>query len=219
MFRKKESEYLKQYFLSKKDLAHVTEVTVEFINEAVAYEAVPGASYTVKNSTSFSSFIFESSIEETSTEFFHKDIVVWVNRAKELYTQNKSFKATGQIVQDEFKKQYLNYISKHSSFSEEEKIAMYLNTKKHLKEGTYGVCVLDMGEAENIAAKQLAAYNLSLFTDDGQKPSFNTQEKAKYETLVQEYNKYTMPFAPWDYPNSSRKRLVDNLQKKLNEEV
>ena len=68
-----ENEYLDRYFLSKDALAQQAEVSLSFIDEAIAFEAIPGPSYKVENITSFSSFLFNKSETKTSvTEYFHK---------------------------------------------------------------------------------------------------------------------------------------------------
>ena len=165
-----ENEYLDRYFLSKDALAQQAEVSLSFIEEAIAFEAIPGPSYKVENIISCSSFLFNKSETTISvTEYFHKSTLDWIKRVKNYLNEDSDIANVSRKIQDDFKSRYIGYLEKISFFSKEEITGMYENIKKHLKKGTYGVCVINPDGPESIAAKQLAAHNLRVFTDNGQK--------------------------------------------------
>ena len=65
-----------------------------------------------------------------------------------------------------------------------------------------------------IAEKEILQHQLTLLTQNGAKFAYTRAEWTAVNEVMQAYETVTMPFAPHEYPQSSRKRLVDDLRAK-----
>jgi hypothetical protein len=81
--------------------------------------------------------------------------------------------------------------------------------------GVYGVCVVDPSTVASIARKEILQEALTDITANGRRTHFPDDTALHVLQLVERYAAATMPFAPPEYPRSSRKRLVDDLRARL----
>jgi uncharacterized protein DUF6058 len=81
--------------------------------------------------------------------------------------------------------------------------------------GVYGVCVVDPSNVASIARKEVLQEALTDATANGSRTHFPDDAALHVSQLVEKYAAATMPFAPPEYPRSSRKRLVDDLRTRL----
>ena len=71
----------------------------------------------------------------------------------------------------------------------------------------------------HIAYKEVLQEKLTQLSDNGKKTSYPVWELAALLELINAYAAAAMPFSPVEYPLSSRKRLVEDLQARLTAEV
>lgn len=201
--------YLNEYFFTKTQLADEAGVSLDFLEKAILMKVIPGASYTLRRREEMESHIFGKSEEELIVEeYYHRSSVVWVKKAKSLL-ENGSWENVGLKVKSEFEIEYRSFLKGSTKLSDDDISERLENTWKHFLKGTYGVCVINPDSPQAIAKKQLAAEKLTSFTENGEKESLTGVEEQQLRELIAGYNENTMPFAPWDYHLSSRKRLVD----------
>jgi|GEM_PF-4040324 len=203
--------YLELFFLSKETLADECNVTPQLIDQMLIAKAMPQPSYVL--TTTFS---IESNINSTSEEkslkisYFPKAIKKWVmfslNEIEKSGIENAAIK-----LEEVFRKTYKEELEKRGILNQKEQAESIENTWKHFMLGTYGVCVKDSSEISNIASKQFALKKLIELTDNGKKKDFNNTEKNQVKMAIEEYNKFTAKFGPWEYEKTSRKRLVDDV--------
>lgn len=81
--------------------------------------------------------------------------------------------------------------------------------------GVYGVCVADPSSERSIARKEVLQEALGAIASNGTRTRFPHDTAHHVLRLVERYAAAAMPFAPPEYPRSSRKRLVDDLRARL----
>ena len=81
--------------------------------------------------------------------------------------------------------------------------------------GVFGVCVADPSSERAIARKEALQETLVQLTDDGTRQNFTASDATRIRSLVDEYARCAMPFAPQEFARSSRRRLVDELRPRL----
>lgn len=86
---------------------------------------------------------------------------------------------------------------------------------RHFIHGIFGVCVADPSSERSIARKEILQEALTGITADGTRMDFPHDTALHVLRMVNEYAACTMPFAPPEYPRSSRKRLVEDLGQRL----
>ena len=86
---------------------------------------------------------------------------------------------------------------------------------RHFILGIFGVCVADPSGERSIVRKEVLQEALVEITADGTRTDFPQATALRVQSMVDEYAACTMPFAPPEYPHSSRKRLVDDLGQRL----
>jgi hypothetical protein len=85
----------------------------------------------------------------------------------------------------------------------------------HFLHGTFGLCVANPSSEFEIARKEVLQEKLIALTDNGAKLRFTPDDVRQLAPLIADYAAATMPFSPFDYPLSSRKRLVDDLVSRI----
>lgn len=79
--------------------------------------------------------------------------------------------------------------------------------------GTYGLCVArPLGERE-IAWKEIVQEKLRTLTDAGRRQDLH--RIPGLAALIDDYDLAAMPFSPIEYPDSSRRTLIDDLRPRL----
>ena len=76
---------------------------------------------------------------------------------------------------------------------------------------TWGICVYDSENMQNVARKTIAVNRLKLLTDDGSKTAYSKSEADEVRRAMIEYDAIVPPFSPHDRHESSRARLVESL--------
>lgn len=208
-------KYLHENYLDKNELALDCGTNEEFIDKAIAAHAFPQPSYLLKGQFTVQSHINSvSEVRSVETSYFPKSSKKWLLLVLELSKKN-DLSAVSYEIKQSFETQYLSELSGKGVTDKTEQEEMLNNTWKHFLLGTYGVCVIDTSEVSNIVSKQFAAMDLTKLTDNGKKTKFEEDEREKVELAISEYNKFTTSFGPWEYKKTSRKRLVDDVMKKI----
>lgn len=83
---------------------------------------------------------------------------------------------------------------------------------QHFLNGTFGLCVANPLSEAHIAHKEVLQEKLTKLSANGARTSYTPDEAAALRELIDAYAAAAMPFAPPEYPLSSRKRLVDDLR-------
>lgn len=83
---------------------------------------------------------------------------------------------------------------------------------QHFLNGTFGLCVANPLSEAHIAHKEVLQEKLTRLSDNGARTNYAPDEAASLCELIDAYAAASMPFAPPEYPLSSRKRLVDDLR-------
>lgn len=81
--------------------------------------------------------------------------------------------------------------------------------------GVFALCVADAASERSIARKEVLQEKLVALTSNGASINIDGLSHSELSDLMDDYAAAAMPFAPSEYPRSSRKRLVDDLRSKL----
>jgi hypothetical protein len=81
-------------------------------------------------------------------------------------------------------------------------------------DGGYALCVVEADSEVRIVRKEILQEKLIALTDNGAKAACAELQADELSHLIDDYDAAAMPFAPAEYPRSSRKRLVDDLRVK-----
>jgi len=220
------SQYLERHFVTLSQLAQRSETAPEVILMLIAHECIPGHSYEIKSRMTVGSFVFgDTVIEEDVVErYYAPTVAVWVRRAQELAAKIP-LREVSLAMKETFRSDYRTALfdlgahkydeggcfRSETELDEEAFDRHFEDTWKHWVEGTYGVCTRNADSAANIARKNVAVSRLSHLTANGQKKTYSQKERDEILKAIVEYDEVALPFAPHDYPSSSRKRLVDNV--------
>ena len=82
-------------------------------------------------------------------------------------------------------------------------------------EGIFGICVRQPGSIPAIADKETSQALLGQLTDSGARQQYSASETAVLRGLIARYAEACAPFAPVEYPRTSRKRYIEDLPKQL----
>jgi len=83
---------------------------------------------------------------------------------------------------------------------------------QHFLNGTFGLCVANPLSEAHIAHKEVLQEKLTSLSENGARTRYAPDEAAALRELIDAYALAAMPFAPPEYPLSTRKRLVDDLR-------
>jgi hypothetical protein len=223
-------KYLDNHYLTLGSLAKTCGIRNEELQLLVDQAIAPAPSYiVVSDSTCISQAFGELKASGLKPgEYFHPGNKKWVILAsntqksiglkqakidlKQQFTQNyahalKTFDSTIFRLQD--------------SFSPSGKtIDQGLNERTdaawdYFLKGVFSLCVADPSSEKSIALKEILQEALITITNNGQKTHFTRDQKTHILDLIKQYAEAAMPFSPIEYPNSSRKRLAEDLRAKL----
>jgi len=224
-----ELQYLRGRFLTLDQLAERAGVAPQRVLELAAHQCIPRHSYEVKRILAVSSFISADVPirEEALTRFYAPAIVQWIKAAEGL-AGRMPLGEVGLQVKARARAEYREGIleldnhanlmgccTKHGELDEARFDVVFEEMWTHWAQGTYGLCVKSPLSVKDILRKDLAVARLARLTGDGKKESFSPDERAEVLRAMREYDAVAMPFAPHDYPRSSRKRLVDDVLPRL----
>jgi hypothetical protein len=223
-------EYLAENFVSLERLAENAGVTPDRVLELVHARCVPRHSYELKRTVVISSFVSGDTpvLEGAVRRFYAPALAHWI-RVAEAPAARLPLDAVAARMRATFRADYrraLLELDRHGAelmecctpegtLDEGRFATAFDEVWTHWLEGTYGLCVRSPLSAKDVLRKELAVARLARLTLDGKKQIFTSDERAAVLRAVAEYDAAAMPFAPHDYPRSSRKRLVDDVWPRL----
>ena len=201
--------YLQQYFVGKPALAALAAVPVERLDQLIAAQAVPAATY-VCDGHSIRSAVFGriDTAEAIVGEFFRPECVRWVRIADEAPVGTEKSAVEARLV-DELRAALAMLGHLHPVGSIDATIQDFLPA---FFDGTFGLCVADPSSGAGIARKELLQKRLTQVTDNGSNPTPAEISRSDLLALIDAYAAAAMPFSPAEYQRSSRKRLVEDLR-------
>lgn len=222
--------YLSENFLTLDQLSLKSKIPTFEILSLVEHQCIPKHSYEWKNTEVIQNEVFgETRFDKNpGVRFYPHQMTSIVETAHSLAKQMPLSKVA-QKMKDQFKTEFLRMFTTKP----EARIAFldFFNERgeyipvrfddyvekvfQDWLQGVYGICVVDSASPCIIAKKEILQRYLKSLTKDGSKSDFTEEEKNLLSKAGQEYLTVTMPFAPHEYPRSSRKRFVDDIASKL----
>lgn len=199
--------YLQRHFVDKPAFASLTGVSPERLDQLIAAEAIPGATYTCDGHSVRSAAFGVIEISEPITgEYFRPECVRWARLAAQAPAGSERAAVLSRLT-SELRTALSDYLDDSSVI--DETIQRFL---PHFWNGTFGLCVADPSTGAGIARKEMLQQKLTALTSNGSDSSPDGISRDGLLQLIDEYAEAAMPFSPAEYERSSRKRLVDDLR-------
>jgi hypothetical protein len=225
--------YLDTHYQTLEQLADTCGITANALGYLVSQQLIPEPSYTVISDDKCLSQAFgELSAKQLRLgRYFHPSNKVWVAIA--IDTKNKmSAKQASDHLKERFTQNFAAELKVldtktfrlQDSFTDSGDIipdGLHARTDSawtYFLKGVFSLCVADPSSEKSIATKEVLQEALIFLTDNGLKTNFSQAEKHHVLNLVDQYEQAAMPFSSIEYPISSRKRLVEDLRAKLNDD-
>jgi hypothetical protein len=224
-------EYLSRYYINLNQLAALTGVPAIEIEGLVASKLAPAPSYVVAPARRLISCVFgEFDAHDTPEgKYFHKDGHIWLTRAAQAQARLGSAAAREEL-RARFKSNFAQALREINdslvrlpdTFSESGELnrarfdARFEESWEALIDGVYNLCVADPSNERSIARKEmLQEYLQAVSAKVSAGETLAASERSRVLSLIQQYADAAMPFAPPEYPRSSRKRLVEDFARAL----
>ena len=199
--------YLQEHFVDKPAFASLSGISIERLDQLIAAEAIPRATYTCNDGYIHSAAFGETQTEEPLTgEYFRPECVRWAKIAAHSPAGLEQYNVRLQL-ESELRTALRGYCEDPSVV--EAKVQSYL---PHFWNGTFGLCVADPSIGAGIVRKEILQEKLTVATEGGSKSSPSGMSQQELLLLIDNYAAAAMPFSPAEYERSSRKRLVDDLR-------
>jgi uncharacterized protein YdbL (DUF1318 family) len=224
--------YLERHYLTAEQLAANCSISTSELASLVAEKLVPHASYTVDRGDTLVSQAFGKLLVRNAApgQYYHPGNAHWIKLALE-ETSRSGPQGAHRELKKRFKGQYAAALRElnDSTFrlpdsftddGEEISASVDLRTEaawNYFVDGVFSLCVADPSTEESIALKEILQEALVDLTDDGSRADYSAEEKRRILSLIDRYALAAMPFSPVEYPLSSRKRLVEDLRRKLDQ--
>jgi hypothetical protein len=225
-----QQNYLDHHYQTLEQFANSCAILPDELNQLIKQQLIPEASYTViSNNKCISQAFGELTISGLSVgKYFHPGNKAWVIIAIE--TKNRVGATQAQVeLKQQFRENFAAELKSLNStiFPVEDCftqnghiIADGLNTRTnaawdYFLKGVFSLCVADPSTVKSIATKEVLQEVLMTLTNNGSKTDHNNEDKNFILDLIKQYEQAAMPFSPAEFPNSSRKRLVEDLRAKL----
>lgn len=222
--------YLKHNYKNAEQFAAACSISPDELANLVHEKLVPEPSYTVTDGGEFISQAFGKFQASGSTagQYFHPGNTVWVAHAIEVRKKVGALQARREL-KERFKSNFA------AALMELDKTIFRLrdtftDTGQVIPEGLdartesawiaflggiFGLCVADPSSEKSIARKEILQEALTQLSGNGSNANFSAEDRRQVLHLIDQYAHAAMPFSPLEYPRSSRKRLVEDLRKKL----
>ncbi len=224
--------YLERHYLTAEQLATDCSISTSELASLVAEKLVPHASYSVERSDTLVSQAFGELLVRNAApgQYYHPGNSHWIKLALE-ETSRSGPQAAHRELKKRFKGRYaaalrelndstFRLLDSFTDDGEEIGASVAVRTDaawNYLIDGVFSLCVADPSTEESIARKEVLQEALIDLTDDGSRADYSTEEKRRILGLIDRYALAAMPFSPVEYPLSSRKRLVEDLRRKLDQ--
>lgn len=221
--------YLDTHFLPVAVMADAAGITPEHLRTLVGAGFVPAPSYVVRDSELVSvAFGPLPCTGLVAGDYMHRQMQGWIEAALQAvreYGESAAATALRQTFAASMRTALLALhregVSAPGSFDENgnpDESALDTLIASHWEahlEGIFGVCVRTPGSIAAIANKETSQALLGQLTDSGARQHYSASETAVLHGLISRYAEACAPFAPVEYPRTSRKRYVEDLPKQL----
>jgi|GEM_PF-4753254 len=205
--------YLTHNFITLGDLEKGSGLSSQQIWEFIDQRCAPYPSYRIRRHEEvYSNLSRKSELIHTTTEdYFSPSTMDWL---REINHEEPSPQLSEQLYQN-FKLKYEHaYIVRTGT-------AIHSETKikeewEHFLDGIYGICIKGSVTADSIVRKARAVEKVAALTDNGTAPTIRNSKRQELIAALREFDTIVSPFAPHDWPTSSRKRLFDDLIPRYN---
>ena len=158
-------------------------------------------------------------------EYFHPGLGSWVRLAKEFRdtlglpeaesAMRRRFTAEFSAALSEFNTTTYRLVDSFETNGSPIDRGLRVRTDAawgHFLGGIFGLCVADPSSARSIARKEILQEAITELTNNGERADYPSETAERVSSLLEEYASCSMPFSPPEYPRSSRKRFVEDLQ-------
>jgi Family of unknown function (DUF6058) len=228
-------DYLARYYIDLDELALLTGIAVVEVEHLVASKLAPAPSYVVTPDRKLISCVFGEFEAQDAPQgrYFHKDGHVWLTQAAEAH-RRLGVVAAREELRARFKSNFTqalqgindSLVRLPDTFSGSGELKLERLNKRFeetwdaLIDGVYNLCVADPSNERSIARKEMLQEYLQEISSKVQTgDSLDASERHRVLSLIQQYADAAMPFAPPEYPRSSRKRLVEDFATALRREA
>jgi hypothetical protein len=227
-------DYLDRHYLDQTQFAEHCGLCHQDIAELVADGLIPAPSYLVIDAQRCKSVVFGELLDPDSTTelrvgtYFHPAASAWTKHAfdtLQIHGPDEAKAILRKLFAEEFAQALAiengNTFRLRDCFEETgAAIAAGIDQRvnsnwQHFLNGVFSLCVAKPDSITNIVHKEILQEKLSAISDNGKRVDYQGEDLAALKKLIDEYADNAMPFSPLEYPRSSRKRLVEDLQKTL----
>jgi hypothetical protein len=200
------ADYLHEHFVDKAAFAALAGIEVVRLDELIAAQAIPQATYTCDGVSIASAVFGRTQIDEPlSGAYFRPQCVRWVRIAEQAPPGSERGAVLAALT-GELRTAMAGCFDTQEAI--ESRIRGYL---PYFFDGTFGLCVADPSSGAGIAKKEVLQERLVALTANGSAPPPDVAREDMLR-LIDDYASAAMPFSPAEYGRSSRKRLVDDLK-------
>jgi hypothetical protein len=210
--------YLDRHFVSLEQLAPAAGETPSAARDLVEAGCVPRPSYVVSGDGALATAVFGRlpGSAQLPGDYYPPAGAAWIRRAARIRAQaGGDLLEAAAAVSHTFIARYREALREFDDDTDQGDVDALAGevegTITHWRSGTYGVCTRHPVDERAIARKQVAQLRLARLANDGHRSAFSQVEVAKLREAMAEYDAAAMPFSPANYPQSSRKRLVDDV--------
>lgn len=210
--------YLEENFLTLEQIASRTDISAEVIKSFINKKITPEPSYIVRQIIEITSPLEDKHEIEEVVWYFPESYVELLKAS-----QNKSAENLKQSFVAEMRRHLLGHSAKEFAYGNvfesggkpnEEKLAGELeNEWRYYNQGIYGICTLHAIPRE-IIEKEIAVKKLLNALD-----TFSAGElinrKSEISLIIDEFDKVSNLFAPYQRESNSRGKYVDKILKHL----
>ena len=218
--------YLAKHYLSASQLQAAGVIRPDQHGILIEKRLVPAPSYVVTPDGTLRSCVFGELPAPGAKPgtYFHPAQAAWIARAR-LAIFGGGIDDAEPRLRNRFTERFGAALALHhrstwrmaDSFDDQGQPLPGLEARKasawqHFLNGTFGLCVANPLSEAHIAHKEVLQEKLAALSENGARTRYAPDEAAALRELIDAYALAAMPFAPPEYPMSSRKRLVDDLR-------
>ncbi|GAB1595331.1 DUF6058 family natural product biosynthesis protein [Lysobacter claricitrinus] len=214
--------YLASNYRTTGQLAAACGIDAALLESLVDAGLSPRPSYRVDDGGTLVSVVFGAfaGTDAAPGAYFHPGTAAWVRRALRA-RRRLDIDATRRVLHRGFVRRFaaaLRAIDRdiarlHDYFADDASpLQAALDARceiawTHLMDGTFGLCVTDCARVAGIARKEMLQELLTCRAER----TVAARDRAPLIVMIDAYADAAMPFAPQEYPSSSRRRLVEDF--------
>lgn len=221
--------YMRTHFLTLHQLSQTSEMPEAEIQNLILSGCIPGASYTARETVTFSSSLGVTSEMDAGRilEFHSPSTIEWIRLAEKLVheTSAGNLLHVAQLMHFHFESEFalaLKEFEAHkygfthcfladNELSRDRLHSVVQHEWNNVLKGAYGLCLRVPVSARAVVQKGTLIARISDLTRNGHKDTLSPEEKEQLIACMKEFNNVVSEFSPHDRENSTRKRYFDDL--------